>query len=44
MDNFIEPLRVIFFDKLTEYYKKICAMSKNDFFERLTKIAYLDKK
>jgi len=43
MDNFIDPLRVQYFDKSTDYYQNICIMSDKDFLKRLTDIAYQDK-
>ena len=44
MDEFFEPLRLKFFDLNSAYYQNICKMSKPDFFNELTEIAYKDLK
>lgn len=44
LDDYLNPLRELFFNKNSEYYKILVQMSKTSFFENLTKKAYQDIK
>ncbi|MBP5996115.1 MAG: hypothetical protein KA736_10485 [Crocinitomicaceae bacterium] len=44
IDEFLNPLRELFFSKESDYYKLLIRISDSSFFNQLTNIAYLDLK
>lgn len=44
IDEFLNPLRELFFSKESDYYKLLITISDSSFFNHLTNIAYLDLK
>ena len=44
LDDYLSPLREIFFEKNSSYYNIMSVMTKPDFFKKLTSIAYKDLK